>query len=69
MAYGYNVNHHLVIKHLVNYTIIPDANAPKVLKAAKLATARGTGILSQSFYPWKYPADDTNTEAFQFLSC
>jgi hypothetical protein len=47
--------------------IIPDANVPEVLKASKLAAAKGMRVLSQSLYPRKYPADDISAEAFQFL--
>jgi len=68
MAHGYNVNHHLVIKYLVDHAIIPNANAPKVLKAPELATAGGTGIPGQTLYLGEYPVDDIGTEVFQFLS-
>jgi len=46
VAYGYNVNHHFVVKYLIDHTIIPDANAPGVLKALQLAAAGGTSVLS-----------------------
>jgi len=68
VTHGYNVNHHLVIKHLVDHAIIPSTNAPEVLKASQPAAAEGTRVLSQSLYPGKYPADNISAEAFQFLS-
>jgi hypothetical protein len=68
MAHGYYVNHHLVIKYLVDHAIIPNANTPEVFEALELVTARGTGIPSQTLYLGEYSVDDIGTEVFQFFS-
>jgi hypothetical protein len=50
MAHRYNVNCLLVVKHLVDHAVIPDANAPKILEALELATIKRTWVPGQRFY-------------------
>jgi len=47
VAYGYNVNHLLIVQHLVHHAIVPDANAPKILQTLKLGNTRLTTLASR----------------------
>jgi hypothetical protein len=68
MAHGYDVNHPLVVQHLVDHTVMSDTNTPKTLQTMKLAATRRVWILGQRFYLGESPVDDAGVEMFQFLS-
>jgi len=68
MAHRHDINHLIVVKHVVNHAIVPNANAPKVLKALDFATTTWAWILSQCLYPGEYTSNDTGAETLEFLS-
>jgi hypothetical protein len=67
VAYGYNVNHLLVVQYLVDHAVIPNANTPKTLKTLQLAATTRPRILGQRLYPGKYTVDNPSVEGLQFL--
>ena len=67
VAHSHNVNHLLVVQHLVDHAVMPDANTPKILKTLKLATTRRAWILGQCLYLGEYTSDDAGVKVFQFL--
>jgi len=39
MAHRYDIYHLFILKHVADYAVVPDANAPQILKSPEFATA------------------------------
>jgi len=63
------VNSPLVVKNLVNNSIIADPDAPPVLNATQFLTFCWTGVLGKRLNYWEYSVDKRSVKTFQLFTC
>ena len=63
------VNDLLVVRNLVNNSIIADSDAPTVLNTTQFLTFCWTGVLGKGLNYWEYSVDEWPVKTFQLFMC
>jgi hypothetical protein len=69
MANCYYVNNFVVVKNLVDNSIIANPDTPEVLNAGQFFTSWGTGILGKRLDGRKYSVNESPVKIFQLFTC